>query len=44
MADIAYECGFNDFSYFIKIFRRYKGITPLKYRNSATERAESARP
>lgn len=30
---IAENCGFNDFSYFIKIFRRYKGMTPFKYRN-----------
>lgn len=29
---IADNCGFNDFSYFIKIFRRYKGMTPFKYR------------
>lgn len=32
LPDIAYACGFNDFSYFIKIFRRYKGMTPFKYR------------
>lgn len=32
LPDIAEKCGFNDFSYFIKIFRRYKGVTPLKYR------------
>ena len=30
--DIAYECGFNDISYFIKLFKRYKNKTPLKYR------------
>ena len=30
---IASACGFNDFSYFIKMFKRYKGMTPLKYRN-----------
>lgn len=30
--DIAYNCGFNDISYFIKLFKRYKNITPLKYR------------
>lgn len=30
---IASKCGFNDFSYFIKIFHRYKNMTPLKYRN-----------
>ncbi len=33
LSEIAYSCGFNDLSYFIKIFRRYKGMTPLKYRN-----------
>lgn len=32
LPDIAFACGFNDFSYFIKIFRRYKGMTPFKYR------------
>lgn len=33
LQDIALKCGFNDFSYFIKIFHRYKNMTPLKYRN-----------
>lgn len=33
LADIATDCGFNDLSYFIKTFKHYKGITPLKYRN-----------
>lgn len=28
---IAYENGFNDLSYFIKTFRKYKGTTPKKY-------------
>lgn len=32
LLDIALECGFNDFSYFTKTFRRYKGIPPSKYR------------
>ncbi|MBQ7338377.1 MAG: helix-turn-helix domain-containing protein [Clostridia bacterium] len=27
-----YECGFNDTSYFIKVFRRYVGMTPRQYR------------
>lgn len=32
ITDIAFACGFNDLSYFIKIFKKYKGITPAKYR------------
>lgn len=32
LSDIALKCGFNDFSYFIKTFKRYKGMTPYKYR------------
>lgn len=30
--EIAMNCGFNDLSYFIKTFRKYKGTTPAKYR------------
>ncbi len=33
-ADIAYETGFGDQSYFIKKFRKWMGITPAKYRKS----------
>lgn len=33
LQDIAQKCGFNDFSYFIKTFHKYKKMTPLKYRN-----------
>ena len=33
LLDIALDCGFNDFSYFTKIFHRYKGMPPSKYRN-----------
>ena len=33
ITDIAYSCGFNDLSYFIKTFKRIKGITPRLYRN-----------
>lgn len=32
ITDIAFNCGFNDLSYFIKIFKKYKEITPAKYR------------
>ena len=31
---IAFSCGFHDFSYFIKIFKRNMGVTPAKYRES----------
>jgi AraC-like DNA-binding protein len=32
ITDISYNVGFNDLSYFIKAFKKYKGITPAKYR------------
>ena len=32
ITEIAYQCGFNDSSYFVKVFKKYKGITPKKYR------------
>lgn len=32
VTDIAYMCGFNDLSYFIKTFKIYKGVTPSKFR------------
>ena len=31
VADIGMSCGFNDVSYFIKTFKKYKGMTPKKY-------------
>lgn len=31
---IASECGFAESSYFTKVFRKYKGITPREYRRS----------
>lgn len=31
LIDIAMNCGFNDYSYFIKVFKKYKGTTPHKY-------------
>ena len=34
ITDIAFSCGFNDLSYFIKLFHRYKGMAPLKYRQT----------
>ena len=32
VTDIAYSCGFNDLSYFIKTFKEIKNITPAQYR------------
>lgn len=32
ITDIAFSCGFNDLSYFIKTFKTINGITPRKYR------------
>lgn len=29
--EVAFNCGFNDVSYFIKTFKKYKGITPKQY-------------
>jgi len=31
ITEVAYSSGFNDLSYFIKTFKRYKGITPKQY-------------
>lgn len=31
IAEISMSCGFNDESYFIKTFKKYKGVTPKKY-------------
>ncbi len=32
VTDIAFSCGFNDLSYFIKTFKAQKGISPTKFR------------
>lgn len=31
--DIANECGFQDVTYFIRVFKKYAGITPAAYRD-----------
>lgn len=30
VTEVAYNCGFNDLSYFIKTYKKYKGVTPGK--------------
>ncbi len=37
VTDIAYSCGFNDLSYFIKTFKRINKISPGKYREKQPE-------
>ena len=34
VTEIAYECGFNDLSYFIKTFKNQKNTTPASYRRN----------
>jgi AraC-like DNA-binding protein/mannose-6-phosphate isomerase-like protein (cupin superfamily) len=34
ITDISLNCGYNDLSYFIKTFKKYKGTTPAKYRKN----------
>ena len=36
ISDIALACGFSNFSYFSKLFKKYEGITPTQYRNKYT--------
>lgn len=32
VTEISLNCGFNDLSYFIKMFKRYQGMSPNRYR------------
>lgn len=34
VTEVAYRCGFNDSAYFAKVFKKYKNITPKKYRST----------
>ena len=38
---IGSECGFSESSYFTKVFKKYKGITPKEYRHSRTQNTAS---
>lgn len=31
ITEVAYDCGFNDSSYFTKVFKKYNNITPTKF-------------
>ena len=33
ITDICFEIGFNNFSHFNKLFKKFTGKSPLKYRN-----------
>lgn len=41
--EIAERCGFNDPSYFCKIFRKFHGFTPANFRSSASLSQETSR-
>ncbi len=34
ITETAYNCGYSDLSYFIKIFKKYKGVSPKAYKKS----------
>jgi len=31
--EISFSCGFNNLNFFLKMFKRYTGLTPTQYRN-----------
>ncbi|MFD2916889.1 AraC family transcriptional regulator [Psychroserpens luteus] len=37
IADVAFECGFNNFSHFNKLFKEFTGKSALKYRKELTQ-------
>lgn len=37
ITNICFACGFNDLSYFIHIFKKYKGISPREYRKNLVQ-------
>lgn len=43
IGEIADECGFLDYNYFTKVFKRYVGMTPRDYRKKYTNEAEYER-
>ncbi len=43
ITDICYESGFNNFSHFNKLFKKFTGKSPLKYRNEMKQLVEIER-
>ncbi|MBQ7932909.1 MAG: helix-turn-helix domain-containing protein [Clostridia bacterium] len=41
ISDIARTVGFADYSYFIRLFRKHIGMTPLQYRKNSGDRKDS---
>ncbi len=42
ITEVCYEVGYNDISYFNRIFRRYVGMTPSTYRKQLQDTRDSA--
>ena len=40
ITDICFESGFNNFSHFNKLFKKFTGKSPLKYRNEMKQLVE----
>lgn len=41
LADISEQVGFSDEKYFMKLFKRYKGLTPTSYRRAFSEKQKN---
>lgn len=37
LAEVAFMVGYDDYTYFNRVFRKMTGISPRDYRNSVTE-------
>ena len=40
LGDIAYELGYNESSYFSKVFKKYEGIAPIHLRKIVSGRVD----
>jgi len=43
LADVADSCGFQDQSWFSRVFKRYMGVSPGRFRESGGRRAPELR-